>query len=303
MRIEKKLDERATVEKPMSNTNISFTNAMLCSLNMTYETKSPITENGGDQMEKYIWKTNESESQGQPGCKQILEGEMLPLKDNDNKSFGLYDVRGHKLPVLHIGNRKSFGVSDLGVGPKTDMDFALNANDFLLVYSVALVELKTGKSQNNLAQLLLQLVSFSKISNALQGVAVLGTDCADKWTLLYFSEYNKIVVQPYVYGKKCIADFKTLIVESTKRKQNHVATPQLDVARPQERLQLDSINEIDDTDLNLQEFGLVETPWDKAVARQNYLQRLACALGDLYGERVDVPFWVTASETCTSYDK
>jgi hypothetical protein len=118
-----------------------------------------------------------------------------------------------------------------------------------------LVELKAGHAALNPGQLLLQLVSLAMVSGTHQGVVVLGTDCATKWRLLHFSDYNKIVVQPYKHGKKCIADFKSLISEGRARMDRNV-TPS----------KLTSIHEDDDNNIILEDFDVEETTRDKAIA-------------------------------------
>jgi hypothetical protein len=71
-----------------------------------------------------------------------------------------------------------------------------DAIDLALVYTIALIELKTAKAEQKLGQLALQLVSLALVSRAKQGVVVLGTDRKNKWMLLHFSGFNKIIVQP-----------------------------------------------------------------------------------------------------------
>ena len=92
-----------------------------------------------------------------------------------------------------------------------------DTRDLTFGLSAALIELKTGKAALNQGQLLLQLVSFSTISNAQKGVVVLGTDCSTKWRLVYFTKSNEITMQQYTCGKKCLGDFSTFIQGSTER--------------------------------------------------------------------------------------
>ena len=73
-------------------------------------------------------------------------------------------------------------------------------DDLLLCYTVALLELETDKAPLQSAQLVLQLVSLSLISNKVQSVVVLGTDCVDNWRLVSFVKDNSVVVQPYKHG-------------------------------------------------------------------------------------------------------
>ena len=162
----------------------------------------------------------------------------------------------------------------------------------MLSYMDALVELKPAKSDLKLGQLLLQLVSLSEVSENGQGVLVLGTDCATKWRLLHFSGYNKIMVQPYKDGKKCIADFKTLKEKCTTRKEANV---------PPEKLPIIHEDTGVENDIEMAEFGMEETTKDTAIARETKLRKLASALECCYGETLEVPAWAKASESCHSY--
>jgi hypothetical protein len=46
---------------------------------------------------------------------------------------------------------------------------------------------------------------------------VLGTDCAEKWRLLYFSAKNTIAIQTYSCGGKCLEDLKNLVSSGSSR--------------------------------------------------------------------------------------
>jgi hypothetical protein len=294
-RIEKRLQDRASVvDIPMSAASRTFYSPLLDELMIKYVVELLDQETGGGSaLEPYAWGENETEAEGQPGCQKILEGEILPIPFG-NEYLGLFDARNLALPELTVGKQKSNGFSDLALSPTVSMTHALtNAKDHALAYTVALVELKTGQAEQKLGQLLLQLVSLSMVSGTNQGVVVLGTDCATKWLLLHFSDFNKIIVQPYRHGKKCLADFKNLILARTARMEKNVAPP---------RLVASSINADDETDLNMQDFGVEETLREKAIAREDKLRRLASTLGSIFGETPEVPSWAKASETCPSYD-
>jgi hypothetical protein len=288
--IKKKLDGMASVHIPMSQASLDVASSILDGLQIkrvVLEVDSG-TGPGESQMEQYQWG-KEEEKQGYQGCKQILEAEMLPLCiGDDQNALGIYDVRNYSLPEVKAGNYKSTGKSDLAVGPKESMDYALvHAKCLVLSYTVALIELKTDKAELKPGQLLLQLVSLAMISGRGQGVVVLGTDCVNTWQLMHFTEHNTIVQQAYMHGKKCIANFKTLILESSARKAKNV--PPLKLASGHE------------DDFNLEGFGVEETDRDKAIAREDELGWLAHALGSLYGETLEVPHGAKASETCPSY--
>ena len=173
------------------------------------------------------------------------------------------------------------------------MDYAeTTAKDLLLSYSIALVELKRAKSNLKPGQLLLQLVSLAEVSGNGQGVVVLGTDCATKWRLLYFSDYNRIMMQPYTHGKKCISDFKAPLENCTTRKKANVSPPKLAIIHEDSGVN----NEID-----MEDFGMEETGKDKAIARETKLRKLASALELCHGETLEVPAWAKASESCSSH--
>ena len=71
------------------------------------------------------------------------------------------------------------------------------------------------------------MIAFSQRSKVGQCAVLLGTNCANKWRLLYFSSYNNIVVQTYSDGKCCIADFKDLIANGAERMKQNVATEKI----------------------------------------------------------------------------
>jgi hypothetical protein len=289
-RIEKKLEDMASIDVPMSKATHYFYKPLLDELMITVEVIKGNEETGGGVLQGYEWGEREIEADGQPGCKDIIEREILPLTYG-SEDIGLFDARGLALPQVQAGKRKSKGFSDLAVSPVQSWNIAsTNAIELALVYTIALIELKTAKAEQKLGQLVLQLVSLALVSRAKQGVVVLGTDCKNKWMLLHFSGFNKIIVQPYAHGKKCLAEFKNLIMAGAARTETNIAPPRLPF-----------ISEEDDNDQSLQGFDLRETNVDEAIDRENKLRRLAIALGSIYGETPEVPFWARASETCPSY--
>jgi len=283
--INTRLDDMKTIDVPMSEATMDFTKSLLDALSIRFNVYKVNTGVVDGPMQTYQWGEKEHEQDGQAGCQKIL-GKDLPL------GYGIYDIRSRKLPELQVGKRKSNGFSDMALGPKESMDYATSfAKDLVLSYSVALVELKTGRADLKQGQLLLQLLALSEISEKRQGAVVLGTDCATKWRLLYFISYNNIVVQPYSNGKKCLADFKKLIATGAARMEQNTAPKKLT-----------SIAEgSDENDSMLEGFDLPENRRDEAIAREHKLIRLAGALGSLYGENLEVPYWAKASETCLSY--
>lgn len=289
--VKKMLEEAATECVPMSAATLGFVKGVLQAMNITFVVRPPNHEPGDGPMEEYQWGDTEKEESGQPHCKLILEKEILPL-DVSGEAFGLFDARGLPLPQVEIGKRKSNGFSDLALGPTGAMELSLStARDLVLFHVVALVELKTENAEMKQGQLLLQLLSLSAVSTTRQGVVVLGTDCAKKWRLLHFDAYKNIVVQQYTHGKKCIADFKSLIAESpTRMQQNHAPS------------KTGSMMEEDiDQDLDMTDFGVEPTARDQAIEREAELRKLADAIGSYFGETLEVPFWATAEATCPSY--
>jgi hypothetical protein len=224
-RIERKLDDMATVAMEMSEATHDFTRELLGAKGIVFKTLPVCTEvldvTFLDRI--YNWGEKEDKKDGQPGCKSMLERELLPLS-LDGRALGIFDVRGLALPEVHEGKRKSNGFSDLAIG---DLESLLlpDTRDLTFGLSVALIELTTGKAALKQGQLLLQLVSFSTISNAQKGVVVLGTDCATKWRLVYFTKANEITMQQYTCGKKCLGDLSALIQGSTKKGVALVPSP------------------------------------------------------------------------------
>ena len=216
-RIERKLDDMATVDMGMSVATQDFTRELLGAKGIIFKTLPVCTEvldtTFSDRI--YNWEEMQDEKDGQPGCKSMLERELLPLS-LDGRTLGIFDVRGLALPEVHEGKRKSNGFSDLAIG---DLESLLlpDTRDLTFGLSAALIELKTGKAALKQGQLLLQLVSFSMISNAQKGVVILGTDCATKWRLVYFTKSNEITIQQYTCGKKCLDDLSELIQGSTEK--------------------------------------------------------------------------------------
>ena len=216
-RIERKLDDMATVDMGMSVATQDFTRELLGAKGIIFKTIPVCTEVLDDKFSAriYNWGENEDEKDGQPGCKLMLERELLPLS-LDGRTLGIFDVRGLALPEVHEGKRKSNGFSDLAIGDSESL-WLPDTRDLTFSLSAALIELETGKAALKQGQLLLQLVSFSTISNAQKGVVVLGTDCATKWRLVYFTKSNEITIQQYTCGKKCLADFSAILLGSTER--------------------------------------------------------------------------------------
>ena len=288
--MDRKLDNFATESQAMSEATVNFTTSLLQDLSVNHIVRTVIQEKGEGQTKKYPWREKEHEADGQPGCKLILEEEILPMTLN-GCTLRLFDIRSRSLPELKAGKRKSNGFSDLALGLQESMAYSsVHAKELMLSYTNALVELKTKKADLKPGQLMLQLVSLSLIAGNGQGVVVLGTDCMDKWQLLHFSEYNSIVVQPYTHGNKCLADFKTLVAESLERKEKYVPPARLPI-----------VHEDSTMDVELRDFEIEETNKDKALERESKLRKFALALGSLYGETPEVPSWAKASESCSSY--
>ena len=267
-RIKKKLDNMASIDMPVSEARLNFSLSLLADMKIKYVVQLVNTEAGDGQIKKYPWGEKEHKADGQPGCQAILEEELLPLAIN-GKAFSLYDVQSCSLPELREGKQKSNGYSDLALGPKESMEYAVtHAKDLVLCYAEALEELKVAKREFKPGQMLLQLVSLTLISRRGQGVVVLGTDCVDKWRLLHFSEHSDIIIQPYTHGKRCIADFKVLIADSSTS-----------MARNAARAKLGPIAECNEEDIDMADFGVDETSRDQAIAWETRLRKLAYALG------------------------
>jgi len=181
-----------------------------------------------------------------------------------------------------VGKRKSNGFSDLALCDRASMSNPQN-KDLVFSYTVALVELKTGKADLKQWQLLLQLVSLSQLANNRKGVVVLGTDCAQKWRLVFFSKYNQITVQPYTYGKKCLQELKRLLnMSATQGKHLVASAPMLSIA--------------EETDL-MDEEGTEE---DQKFSRDSKLRKLALDLGKLYPDERESIYGMDGTGDCSS---
>ena len=215
----------ATVAMGMSEATQDFTRELLGAKGIVFKTLPVCTEilDATFLDRIYNWGEKEDEKDGQPGCKKMLEHELLPLSV-DGRALGIFDVRGLALPEVHEGKRKSNGFSDLAIGDAESL-LLPDTRDLTFGLSQALIELKTGKAALKQGQLLLQLVSFSMISNAQKGVVVLGTDCATKWRLVYFTKSNEITMQQYTCGKKCLSDLSMLVQGSTEKGVALVSSP------------------------------------------------------------------------------
>ena len=159
----------ATVARGMSEATQDFTRELLGDKGIVFRTLPVCTEvlDGTFSDRIYNWGENEDENDGQPGCKLMLECELLPLS-LDGRTLGIFDVRGLALPEVHEGKRKSNGFSDLAIGDSESL-LLPDTRDLTFGLSAALIELKTGKAPLKHGQLLLQLVSFSTVSNARKG--------------------------------------------------------------------------------------------------------------------------------------
>lgn len=165
-RIEDKLDNMATISVGMPEADQDFTRELLGSKGIIFKTL-PVCKEGFDGAFSdriYKWGKGEDEKDGQPGCKSMLERELLPLSLN-GRGLGIFDVRGLALPEVHGGKRKSNGFSDLAIGDFESLSLP-DTRDLTFGLSTALIELITGEAALKQGQLLLQLVSLSTISNA-----------------------------------------------------------------------------------------------------------------------------------------
>jgi len=155
----------------------------------------------------------------------MLERELLPFVIGWENPWHFRCSRlGSALPEVHEGKRKSNGFSDLAIGDSESL-LLPNTRDLTFGLSAALIELKTGKYALKQGELLLQLFSFSTISNAQKGAVVLGIDCATKCRLVYFTKFNKMTIQQYTCGKKCLKDFSLFIQGSAEKARSLVPCP------------------------------------------------------------------------------
>lgn len=125
-------------------------------------------------------------------------------------------MRNKLLPEVQAGKHKSHGFSDLALADRVSMGLP-QKKDLMFAYTYALVELKTGKAGLKQGQ--------QHSRRFPTGVVVLGTNCAEKWRLVFFSKFNGISVQPFKFGDRCLQELKQLLSKSAAKRKVLVPPP------------------------------------------------------------------------------
>jgi hypothetical protein len=276
----------------MSSASYGFAELLLGAMEIKIEVDAINTD--GDSKNDpppYSWtvkikrnkRLKKGEHQGTPGACDWFRKKLIGA----NAQFDLKVVTGKPLPTLKANKMSTSGKGDVVIGKKEHLDAPVS-DAYEQAYG--LIELKTSEYDLKPAQNVLELTALARVSRMRRNVAVLATDCAEKWELCYFKDYSTIKRTGYTHGSKCWEDFKKLLDDADTRK----------VERPPRNIStLPLIEELDDQ--NLEGFDVEEDGKRKAVERQAMLENLANQLGELYGERPIVPIWARAEATCPEY--
>jgi len=280
--------ENRTKHKPMSEASVPFAETILKGYGYNVAVAPVIKECGSENdPPSFSWKIvdknskewNKFEHAGTPGAKDWIEENFM----RDDKAFGLKVVTGAPLPKVKANRRSALGKGDLAIGDPFSMKYG---EEYL--YANGLIELKTDLYPLKSGQNLLQLLSLSLVSSFKTGVALLATNCNEKWEIYHFSDGRTVQRQIYAYGRKAWEDFMELI-KSPEARIFETA--------------LDTISEDKDDEQNLDnfDFGGQHRKKFKALQDEAMLERLADHLGDIYGERPVVPSWARAESRVPDY--
>lgn len=295
-----------TVHKAMSIASYQFARLLLWGFRIEVEVDAPNSELGSSaDPPSYSWTVettanetlNIGEHQGTPRAKEWFSQHFL---QDSNEALGLQVVTGAPLPELKANQRSTAGKGDLVIGKKSD--FAIPG---VVPYEHAhgLVELKTDEYPLKPGQNVLELASLATISRFGRNVALLATDCGEKWELIFFKDLRTINRRPYAHGRKCWEDFKELLdAVETRVLEEHASKKLKRAVRPNfEAVAEEEIgNEHNEQDLDGFDVGQNDSKLN-AVERQAMLNNLSNQLGAMYGERPVVPEWAHAATTCPDY--
>lgn len=223
---------------------------------------------------------NKSKHGGTAGALQWLSKNFLP----SDSLYELKVVTGTSLPKVS-GNRKSAtGKSDILIGAKEDIHGGSTFD-----FAMGVIELKTDKYGLKLGQNLLQLLALSLTSSFQKSVALLATDCGEKWQVFHFSDANTITSKVYRHGSKACDDFLSLLQSADARKfvTSKGWYPSLPATNEQ--------------DLGGFDVSEREAKKSKAEEDEATLQHFADRMGDMYGERPALPWWSRASARVPDY--
>jgi hypothetical protein len=282
-----------TVNQHMSDASLGFAKDLLVGRNISVLVDEANTEVGlGKDPTPYCWTflaldlvvKKKGEHDGTPGARDwFYEHFLLGTK------YNLKVVTGTSLPKIEGDQKSATGKADIQIGFQEQMELETSPFD----QAHGLIELKTNVYPLKPGQNILELASLSTISRFGKGVALLATDCNEKWELCYFQDSKTIKRRAYRHGRKCVEDFKELLDSADGR-------PQEPPPSRRRKQNLPSMDEEGDGGQNLDGFddGDGKT---KALENHVMLNALANQLADIYGERPVVPEWARAENTCPDY--
>jgi hypothetical protein len=157
----------------------------------------------------------------------------------------------------------------------------------VFVFVNGLIELKMDQCPLKTGQNLLELLALSLTSSFRTGVALLATDCNEKWEVFHYSDARTIKHRVYEHGRKAWEDFMQLIKSQSDR------------AGFGERL--GAITESEEQNVDGCDCTENEQKRMKATADEAMLQRMAQHLGEVYREDVTVSAWARAEARVPDY--
>jgi hypothetical protein len=278
------LHKAQSEQKSMSQVNKEFAESMLEGLGMTWSA-CPVNKDDGNNFE-FDWIGGE-EANTDNAIQLLSLQASLPTVD-DGETCNFVDVRKQDLFPLSSDSKRCTGQGDLAIRPTTGGGFADNR----FVHTLALTELKVSAEKIRVYQLLLQIVSLSRMSRFKQGVVVLGTDCCTGWVLVHFERHNHIVTEEFKNGSVCLQRLHDLLASIESRQQSLRRLSRIDehgvgfVGR--------GVAQLLDQDVSGFEEGV--SAESRHIDHQGSLQLIANALNDYTGGMADVhvPSWAMA---------
>jgi len=321
----------ATVNKPMSEASIPFATDLLNPLGIGFVTAEVCTETGEkDDADPFDWMkefadgsiSERNEVEATPDFRDWLQKEWL----GNDSSWSVELVTGESLPKIKASGKSATGKADLCVGGKLEMQTLTQAKTEHLPNSWGIVEIKRRSAILKTPQMLLEVVALACISRYRKGVALLGTDGNDKWCIVHFTKYNEVSQQYFRHGRKCLEEYENMLSGINGRKEelakaelaelsDHTQRlssvpedsypPRRSIDCPSMRLSVANASASGRAEQDLTGFEDGENGTrDKAIENENFLRRLAEALGDLAGgndHRPKLPEWALAKNRIPSY--
>jgi hypothetical protein len=275
------LHKAQSEHKSMSKVNKEFAESVLEGLGMTWSACS-VNDDDGRNFE-FDWSGGE-EANTDNAMQLLSQQASLPTVD-DGKTCAFVDVRKQDLFPLSSDGKRCTGQGDLAIRPTGGGGFADNR----FVHTLALTELKVSAEKIRVYQLLLQIVSLSRMSRFKQGVVVLGTDCCAGWVLVHFERRNHIVTEEFMNGSVCLQRLHELLASIESRHQSLLPLPRVD-----EHFVGGGMAQLLDQDVS--GFDEDVSAENRHIDHHGSLQLIANALNDYTGGMADVhvPSWAMA---------